>query len=389
MFLLQQGWGMLNLIIEFLNSHPNSGVIISPRVCEREQLERYLPSFTEISHSELFFDPHFYEPRTDLLRVLSYPYFEDFNFQTTNFDFTRFCNRVIDYQVNTLNLTNIILPGRFTNSISDGWLTMQHDFAYIGNEHSEDHTVYSTIALGPDIILNPDHFNSIIDEVINYPVDGVYIVFEHPTNEYILNEEFLYVLLDAMLSISLSNKKIIVGYSNHQSILFYAAGIDYLASGNYRNVRAFDHLNLTDRDDDNLRKGIWYFDGNTFGEYKIPSLGLAFRRHLRPHFGPITEFNRELLGSTNPASILWREPDAFNNYLDLLYKYSTDISTINKNQRGNYLLSFLIERRDVINILRDAGFNFGDRGFNNHIDVTIGALEAFLRDRQSDIQNLL
>lgn len=388
MFLLQQGWGMLTLISEFLNSHNNSGVILSPRVCESEQLERYFPNYSQIPDSDIFFDPHFYEPRTDLNRILSYPYFNNFDFQTGIFNQNEFCNQVIEYQTNVLNLSKIILPGRYTNSISENWLNMQRTFSEIGNNFRPNREVYSTLAIGPDLILNPDHFNTIIDELINYPVDGVYLVYEHPANEFLLNEDFIYTLLDAILSISLSNKKILVGYSNHQSFVFYAAGIDFLATGNFRNVRSFDHLNSKDRGNEDLRKGIWYFDGNTFGEYKIPALGLAFIRNLQNHFGPITDFNRALLTSGNPPSIRWQERDAFNNYLDLLYNYCLEINSIPKNQRADYLLNYFASRRDANIRLSSERFNFGDRGFNNHIEDTISALEAFMNDRRSDIPNL-
>ena len=388
MFLLQQGWGMLSSISEFLNSHNNSGVVLSPRICEREQLERYLPVYTSIPNSELFFDPHFYEPRTDLERILSYPYFENFDFETRSFNTTEFCNQVIDYQTKDLNLKNIILPGRYTNSLSDSWLVMQHKFAEIGNGYRSNHKVYSSVAIGPDIILNSDNFNTVIDELINYPVDGIYLVYEHPSNEFLINEEFVYVLLNAILSISLSNKKILLGYGNHQSLIFFASGIDHLASGNYRNVRGFDHLNSTDRDNENLRKGIWYFDGNTFGEYKIPALGLAFRRNLRDHFGPVTNYNSNLLSSSNPTSVPWGESDAFTNYLDLMFLYSSGLSNIPKKQRANYLKEFFNLRRTANEALIQERFNFGDRGFNNYVNSTIDALDAFILDRGSDINNL-
>jgi hypothetical protein len=54
---------MLNQLEEYLIEHPNSGVIFSPRICEREQLERYLPQFKQINKSNIFFEPYFYEPQ--------------------------------------------------------------------------------------------------------------------------------------------------------------------------------------------------------------------------------------------------------------------------------------------------------------------------------------
>ncbi len=387
MFLLQQGWGMLDKIQVYLRLHNNSGVILSPRICERDQLERYLPAFSAISGPELLFDPHFYEPRTDLWRVLSYPYFSNYDFQTQSFDTARFCQNVIDYQVNTLGLKSVILPGRYINSLTESWLQMQHDFAHFGSSASGEIT-YSTVAIGPDVILNSDNFNTIIDEVVNYPVEGVYFVFEHPNNEFLLDEELIYLILDGLLSIVLSGKRVIVGYANQQSIVFTAAGVDYIASGNYRNVRAFDHLNSTDKDNEVVRKGIWYFDGNTFGEYRIPALSLAFRRNLSHYFGPPTQFTTDLLASSVPTSVVWREPDAFGHYLELMHQYCDEVFAIPKNQRAQYLLDFFRQRGAANSALEARGFNFGDRGFNQAVDTTISALDSFLSDRGAELSNL-
>ncbi|GAB4333345.1 MAG: hypothetical protein Kow0037_11630 [Calditrichia bacterium] len=390
MFLLQQGWGMLNQIESFLINHPNSGIIFSPRICEKEQLERYWPQFINIPNSELFFEPYFYEPRTDLARVLSYPYFKNFDFDTNKFKMDKFCKSVIEYQINNLGLNNIILPGRYTNSLSENWLNTHYKFAQIGSNYSSDkNRIFSSIVLGPDVILNLEQYNSIIDEIVNYPTDGIYFIFEHPDNSYFLDEEFLYILLDSLLSVSLSNKKIILGYANQQLIALAASGTDYIASGNYRNVRVFDHLNTKDRDDDNLRKGIWYFDGNTFGEYKIAALSLAFRRNLRNYFGPITEFTEELLNSDRPTSIAWPERFSFLHYLHLMYIYIKQVYSIPKNKRVNYLIEFFKEIKNNNDKLQNAGFNFGDRGFNLHVNSTLSALELFHKDRKIDIESLV
>ncbi len=387
MFLLQQGWGMLNQIENYLSEHHSSGIILSPRICERDQLERYLPQYKNVENTEIFFEPYFYEPRTDLGRVLSYPFFDNYDFETKKFKVDEFCRSVIEYQINDLELNNVILPGRFTNSFTEDWLNMHYQFAQISADYNEN-KIYATIALGPDIILNPDQFSSIVDEILNYPVYGIYFIFEHPTNEYFLNEDFLYVLLDAFLSISLSGKKIMVGYSTQQSLVLAASGVDSIASGNYRNVRSFDHLNTTDRDNENLRKGIWYFDGNTFGEYKIPSLDLAFRRNLRDHFGPVTTYCEDLLHSTRPTAIAWPEKYAFCHYLHLMHEYTQLIFSNDKSDRGNYLIEFLNKIKENNSNLNKAGFSFGDRGFNNHIVSTISALELIMNDRASDIKSL-
>ncbi|MFA5375528.1 MAG: hypothetical protein WC455_07225 [Dehalococcoidia bacterium] len=387
MFLLQQGWGMLSHIENYLSEHQNTGIILSPRICDCEQMERYVPIYSTVPNTEILFDPHFYEPRTDLPRILSYPYFQDYDFSTQTFNAQVFCENVINYQVNTLQLDSIILPGRYTNSLTESWLQMHHDFAHIGASiHNK--TIYSTVALGPDVILNADNFDNVIDEVINYPVNGVYLVFEHPNGDFLVNQEFLYVLLDGLLSIVLSGKKVIIGYANQQSIILAAAGIDYIASGNYRNVRAFDHLNSTDRDTENMRKGVWYFDGNTFGEYKVPALSLAFRRGLNDFFGPPTLFTHELLNAQVPTDVPWRESDAFGHYLELMHQYCQEVFTRPKNERAQYLLHFFEQRRDINTALSSGVFPFGDRGFNNAVNETLSALNAFIHDKGTILSSL-
>lgn len=387
MFLLQQGWGMLSLIEEFLSTHEHAGVILSPRVSERSQLENYLEEYKKLN-ALILFDPQFYEPRTNLGRILSYPYWSPSSFNTDTFDPVTFCQRVINYQLNTLKLDSIILPGRFTNSVDEQWREMQHNFAITGASEAGGKQVFSTVALGPDVILNSEAFDSIIDETINYPVNGVYLVFEHPENQFLIaNEEFIYVILNGILSLALSGKQVILGYANQQLLVCFAAGLDYFATGNFRNVRAFDHINFATQENDTLKRSTWYFDGNSFGEYHIQKLSLAYRRGLRDHFGPATAHSAALLSAENLASIRWTEPEAFRHYLELMYLYCKAFNGIPKSERGQRVLDFFQEVKTQNDILIKERFSPGERGFNNVVAPTVDALTAYMSDRRSDISH--
>ena len=203
MFLLQQGWGMLTQMKNLFRAGEAHGVILSARVCHTDQMERHTPEILELAPGPVLFDPHLYEPRTDIPRILSYPFFDGLDFSTETFDYQRFCAEAVSYQSDVLHLSTVIIPGRFTNAISEPWLSLHHECAQHEAGLTSGATVLSTIAIGPDVILSQDSFGSLVDEVINYPVTGVYFVFEHPRNSYYLDEEFLYILLDAFLSLSL------------------------------------------------------------------------------------------------------------------------------------------------------------------------------------------
>ncbi len=71
-FLLQQGWGMMGLDIEFIEKSLTSGVILSPRVYKMEQIERHAQEIKDLG-AELLFDPQFYRPHTERKKLLSLP----------------------------------------------------------------------------------------------------------------------------------------------------------------------------------------------------------------------------------------------------------------------------------------------------------------------------
>lgn len=389
MFLFQQGHGMLKLVEEFAEEYDDLGIILSPKNCNNNQMINWVSKFRR-KGLNLFFDPQFYEPRTDLDKISSFPYWPQ-NFQTVDLDMQVFCNDVIDYQANQLGLSNIIIPGRFTNNITDSWLELNHRLAQTASEYEggESLTLFSTIALGPDVISNNDLLNSIIDEVVNYPVQGVYLIYEHPRNQFLIQDEvYIYNLLEAILSLSLNRKKVIIGYSNQQTLLFYAAGIEAIATGNFKNVRHFSHENFYYSEPTPIKREPWYFDGKTFGEYRIPQLSLAYRRGLENLFGPETSSTEALLNSDNPASIVWKEKDSFIHYFKLMIDYIDQISTINKNERADHIVEMFENIESNINDLNNNGFDIGFRGFNTSITPTLHALRSFKIDKQVLINSL-
>jgi hypothetical protein len=163
--------------------------------------------------------------------------------------------------------------------------------------------------------------------------------------------------------------------------------VNGVASGNFRNVRAFDHLNCSKRDEQ-LRKATWYFDGRTMGEYRIPALSLAFRRGLSEYFGPSTVYAAPLLSSVQPASVPWSETEGFAHYFTLMNEYTKDICNNAKERRLDALIKFYQEKENESGKLSQAGFNLGERSFAEAATSCVGALEAFKADRSKDLKAL-
>lgn len=394
-FMLQQGYGMKRIDEEFAKKYEGLGVILSPRSVGRnssiEKLEEHSLNLQKRG-VKILFDPQFYIPKTNLDKLLRFPYFNYSSFETIEFNdmFNEdFCKKAIEYQINKIKARDIIIPGRYTNSINDQWYEMHENFIRVANEMEISGDRIMTLALGVDVIKNQDMFDELINKCINYPVDGFYVVLKTP-KFLIDDQEYIYALLDGLLSISVANKKIILGYANQESIFWSSVGIDCLATGNYRNVRAFDpEIFMEDDDDDIRRRGIWYFDVYSFGEYKKQQLSLASRRGLNDKFGPKCEYCKELLESSNPSNIVWKEPMSFKHYLFEMKNIVEEINSVDKSLRIDFCIEKINKIQEHNKMLVQKGFNLGDKGFDINVsEAILSALEAIKTDRSLDLQQL-
>lgn len=375
---------------EFVRAHPGSGVILSPRVYRREQIERHAREILELG-GLVMFDPQFYQPRTEREKILDYPYWNGVEFESGEFangEAGSFAQRVVEYQIETLNVSEIILPGRYTNSVNEDWLATQAGFAQIVPELKLDRPVYSTISLGPDVVTNTEAFDTVLDEVVNYPVHGVYFVIQSPSF-LVTNELFLYSLLDGFLSVELGGKRVLLGYGNQQSLIYAAAGVETLASGNFRNTRSFNSgIFDIPSEDEEQRRRTWYYDADTLSEYRIEALDLAYRRGLKGRFGPICNHCESLLSAQTPSSVAWREGESFRHFLHEIHRQWCQFEA---TERRNRLLAVRSLLEDVITKLETlvrGGFRPGTRAFDSVLDASLDALNGFAQDRSMDIARL-
>jgi len=381
---------MMAIDRDFVRTHSGSGVILSPRVYRREQIERHAKEILDLG-GVVMFDPQFYQPRTEREKILDFPYWGGIEFESGEFanrDAGPFAERVVEYQVETLSVSEIILPGRFSNSLNEDWLAMQAAFAEIVPRLNLDTPVFSTVSLGPDVVRNKEAFDNVLDEAVNYPVQGIYFVVQSPSF-LVADELFLYSLLDAFLSIEMAGKEVLLGYGNQQSIIYAAAGVETLASGNFRNTRSFDSTIFdVPSEDEEKRKRTWYYDADTLSEYRIEALDLAYRRGLQGRFGPICDHCEPLLSAGIPSSVRWSEGESFKHFLHEMYRQWNQFEDADRKDRLLAVRSLLEEVMTTLEELFEDGFRLGPRAFDSVLDASLGALSAFSRDRAADIAGL-
>lgn len=394
-FLLQQGYGMMGINKELSTKTENIGVILSPRALQKnsdvDRLEKHAQQLRE-KNVKLLFDPQFYVPRTNLEKIIKFPYFQNLDYSTTEFSsgFAKiFCQNVIKYQIENLGVDELIIPNVYTNSITNEWYDISEALIEGAISSESQKAMYLSIPLGPDVIKNKDSFDELISRLTQYEVDGYYFVLKSPKEFLIDDEDYLYSLMDAFISLNLANKKVIIGYANQQDLIFASCGVTNIASGNFRNVRTFDPSIFFDDDNDDgiKRRGTWYYDVNTLSEFKVQQLTLAYRRGLKDYFGPSCEYCESLL--ENPTTALWGESEAFKHYLFEINRQWKAFKEVNPSQRITSVIGTLENASKKIASLNGNGFRLGPRAFDNEImESSLNALYAIRADRNNDIQHL-
>jgi hypothetical protein len=390
-FLHQQGYGMMAISKELLRAGVGSGVILSPRVSDPDQMARLAASIHECGGVVLF-DPQFYVPHTSHERILEFPYWEGLDYDTASFDqlaARNFCRRVVDYQTAILHVDEVLLPGTYTNVIDDRWLSCQRHFAEEGLSQRDARPVYSTVAIGPDAIRSAAHLDAVVEETINSGVDGVYLLLRAPGDAFLVEDEsYIYAALDGMLSLVESGKEVIVGYANQEALIFASVGVQTVASGNFRNVRSFNPGIFDAQEEDDRQRATWYYDAQTLSEFRIQTLQLAFRRGLLNLFGPRCGYCDRLLTSPDPITVRWTEGEAFRHWLHELNRQWFAFDTVRPRKRMDSVLAVLTAAQARLQQLRDRQVQPGERSFSAAFSPCFAALQALRVDREASLREL-
>lgn len=394
--LIQQGYGMLKMNNDLAKDISELGVILSPRALNvKQDIDRLKIHADELRRKgvKILFDPQFYVPRTNLDKLLKFPYFNNIrDYNTVYFksrDSKRFIENVINYQIDVINVDEVIIPNIYSNALDTNWHDLTQMFAEESIELTEK-IKYLTIPIGSDVVKNKESFNYLISCLSQYTVDGYYFVIKPPNENFVSDDLYLYNLLDAFISLNLAGKKVILGYSNQQALMFAASGISKIASGNYRNVRAFDPeiFYLDENAEEIKRKAVWYYDGNTLSEFRPQQMTLIHNRGVKAEFGPSCKYCEQLIMNPQIATS-WKEPESFKHYLFELNRQWNNLMTVTANKRIDAVIDLLEQVKVNVRNFKDLGVRIGDREFDeNVIEVSLSVLEAIKHDREMELSSL-
>ncbi|GAU78157.1 hypothetical protein [Fusibacter sp. 3D3] len=382
-FYLQFAHGMKSMTIEMAKKWGGVKVILSPRDITPEQLKKWSSDFKK-NNVECLFDPQCYFPKSNHKKLSQYDYWD--NSLATNMGSMlsyeeQLIEKVLSYN-NVVETKKFIIPSYLIN-YSEDWLIKWKKYSEkvvdAANKIELSKEKLLTLVLPSELLLQHEEvIEKFIEEAITLDIDGYYIVPQPPEEKYLVDNPLWFTnLMLICAALKLNEKKVIVGYGNHQMLSLATAKIDGFASGTYLNARRFSNK-YDDQDMGIKRKTTWYYCPQAMSEYKISFLDSAYSSGsimlLKPDEGLTNEYSDLLFSNVMPSTVQFNETKAFMHYFHCLKEqikmYSRD--TYTETKAANELLLETAERR--IELLEKRGVFAQTRSFKDVVDVNRAAI---------------
>ncbi len=380
---LQFAHGMKQLSIDLAKDWGGSTVILSPRDMTPTQLERWTNSFKKANIRTLF-DPQCYYPKSNHKNLVQYEYWDD-KFGTKLGGTSNFEEHLIEsiYEYNKIAGTSDFIIPSMMFSYDEEWLKRwnRNNLKLIKATKKivKNKRHILTITLPEAFLLQrEEEIEKVIKIAEKYDVDGYYIIASPPREKYLVDEPIWLVnLMQLCGGLKLQEKKVIMGYGNHQLLCLTMAGVDAMATGTYLNVRRF--TNKFEVNTSIKRKSVWYYYPAALSEYKLGFLDMAFNYNLLESMKPNKEMDNGyveiLFKGALPSSTKFTETMAFKHYLNCIRIQMKNLSKLTFRETVDSYELLLETATRRIESLESNGIYAQTRSFKDIVDVNKSAIQ--------------
>lgn len=378
---LQMGHGMQAMALELVRVWGKGNIIISPVNIQQSKVEDFAKKINSFGGNVLF-DPQMFYPKEGHIKLQAYDYWLQEGVSITSEEGNKTINRELLRINKQIGSSQIILPGIEMNEeqLYYGLQWMTESAIYFSNK--TDTPLLATLCLYPETIRNSSIIEVLVEQLKSIPVDGFYIIPHPSNNEYIVSDPLWVIgLMKLITCIRLCKKNVVIGYSNHQGLIYSLANVNGIASGTYMNTRSFVPAKFkSPKDDDIKHKSTWYYLPSAFSEYKATLLDVAKQRGFLDNFIPQGEFlnnySSMLFKGALPSSTNYKETNSFKHYLYCL-KLQCDMLTKSSYQETYDTYEFMLNNAEnEIKDLKKRGISGQNRDFAPAIEANRVAMCA-------------
>lgn len=380
----QMGHGMISMCKDLISDWGGGTIILSPVNIKQEKLVMHSTNFVR-KNAKVLFDPQLFFTRGANSNLKEYTYWPSESTTLTNTStMLQICKEILKINKD-IGSEEIILPSKQLN---------EDDFHNIYNQSVESvqffrsktkKPIFATLALNSDVIRNPDLIENIVNLYNKLDVDGYYVIPEPPNGEYIVKDpKWSISVLKLLVSLKFTKRKVIVGYSNHQGLVYSLANVDAIASGNFMNTRAFSPDKFKLKEKEMKQKSKWFYSPNAMCEIRATLLDVAEQRGrldlLKPTGLFENKYSSMLFTGAKPSSANFTEGDSFKHYLHCLRVQCNDLkASTYEDAYSKY--EFILNSADQrLNEIKAIGITSQSRDFEDGIVANRVAMIACRED---------
>ena len=383
---LQLGFGMKQHCKTLIQEWGHGSVILSPRDMSTVAMCEFTKTLSKIGGVALL-DPQFYNPHANHPGILQHANWdpESATEEVCSEEGVMTLVAKLKQENDSIGTAAFILPALFCRSASQDFLDHLAMVADV-SARWDDKPRYATICLSNDVVKSAEQLSMIADSAGEWDVDGYYVVAEHPSQSYLVDDPvWMTNYLRFCFELKLLGRQVVVGYTSPQMLLLACAKVDAIATGTWQNVRSFNIGKFDEPEPDAItRKKTWYYAPDTYGEYSIPFVQIAYQVGVLDKLKPSREFRYGyadlLFGDAPPQAVHFGDREAFLHYLSCMHRQAELCSLPTFGERVSYALSQLEQAKATNSELKSKGVSGQARDFSDIYDVNIAALKTFVHD---------
>lgn len=380
-FYIQMGHGMRAMCVELIKKWESGTVILSPVNIAPEKIIDVAKKIQKYN-GETLLDPQLYLPRENHKNLICYDYWPKGNVTLIE---RGACDSIIKPLIDLnakIGTTKLILPSFLGSQIDDTWNALQESIISCALRYVQRNPIFHTLALSKEVLSDDSQIENIISYVTNWNITGLYLACQHPEHTYLVeNPVWISNLMALVSGLKRLNKKVILGYANHQMLCLGLCKCDAIASGNFLNTRWFkkDRFEVPDEDSTG-RRALWYYSPQALSEYKIAYLDLAQGAHLletlKPTIDMISEYSEMIFTTQKPTSSTYGESASQKHYIHSLKKQCEKIVKSSYRETLTNYLNMLTTAEKILSACNAKGIRCKERDFSPALDANNAAVQA-------------
>ena len=366
------------------------GMIFSPVHEAKEKLSKYPVALK----SKSLFDPQYYLPSSQKKKLKTYPFFPETialgGFNTVDFNSIAIesARQCITFQQEQ-NYESIIIPARFFEQLDPAYINKQneltlHPFLKAINESNIDESkdIYLTLPITSFMLENEDFKYSLLNWVTSYSeVSGIYLICQHDRKtKQICESEFLFKYMEVMKLLSDTGLKILVGYTNTESLLYTMTGPVQLTLGAFENTRIFslDKFVVSNEERRGPKARVYVPGLLNWIKFEQAKIIRKSEPELWSKIFTDTEYSEQAFTQTKEPA--FNTPTLYKHYFKVYSEQLDSIAKFNERERYTEVKKLIKTAMENHELVEDIPVDLDTHGKGQHLQPWLDSINQFYRE---------